>query len=145
MCDATPEATVTLPSSVLAPSLARDFVERHICPHHGDTAEGAVKLVTSELVTNAVLYGEPPVSIRLACAEREIRVEVADGNDQKPVISGSHEGLGLLLVRKVANDWGTLGTTSGKIVWCAVPTGILPLPVPRAGTGDRARPYYRSR
>lgn len=143
MCDATPEATVTLSSSVLAPSLARDFVEQHLCLHHADPAEGACKLVTSELVTNAVLYGEPPVTVRLTCGVREVRVEVGDGNHEKPVVRGAHEGLGLMLVEKIANDWGSVSTAEGKVVWCAVPTGFVPTAAASDG-GLGVRGQFRS-
>jgi anti-sigma regulatory factor (Ser/Thr protein kinase) len=144
MCDATPEAAVDLPSSVHAPSLARDFVQEHICRRHGDSAESAVKLVTSELVTNAVLYGAPPISVTVACAVHEIRVSVADGNTEMPVLPGPQEGLGLLLVEKISKEWGTSVVPDGKVVWCAIPTGMVPESRPGTGNGhDERSQYYR--
>lgn len=144
MCDATPDASVNLPSSVHAPSTARDFVRRALCPVHGESAESAVKLVTSELVTNAVLYGAPPVSLSMTCAVREIRVAVTDGNTDMPVLPGPQEGLGLLLVEKIAKEWGTSARPDGKVVWCAVPTGVVPEERARGVNGfDERSRYYR--
>jgi anti-sigma regulatory factor (Ser/Thr protein kinase) len=145
MCEATPDATVHLPDSVHAPADARDFVSSVLCPYHGESAESAVKLVTSELVTNAVLYGAPPISFAVACAVHEIRISVMDGNTEMPVLPGPQEGLGLLLVEKIAREWGTSVKPDGKVVWCAIPTGVVPEEKARAANGlvERSNRYQQ--
>ena len=125
MCDFTPATTVTLAKSVQAPGMARAFVRQAACPEHAEQAEAAVELLVSELVTNAVLHGESPIWLEIQCAVHEVRVGVHDGDKTKPV-QMTADGMGLLLVDKVARDWGTDLLDDGKAVWCVVPTGCMP-------------------
>ena len=82
----------------------------------GDTAE----LLTSELVTNALLYTEGPISVRLM-RDRTLLCEVYDGSETVPRLRAIAEdddgGRGLRLVKELSNRWGTRRTTTGKTVW----------------------------
>jgi PAS domain S-box-containing protein len=82
----------------------------------GDTAE----LLTSELVTNALLYTEGPISVRLM-RDRTLLCEVYDGSEAVPRLRTAAEfddgGRGLRLVKELSNRWGTRRTTTGKTVW----------------------------
>jgi PAS domain S-box-containing protein len=84
--------------------------------HLGDTAE----LLTSELVTNALLYTEGPISVRLQ-RDRTLLCEVCDGSEIAPRLRTATQdddgGRGLQLVKELSNRWGTRRTTTGKTVW----------------------------
>ncbi len=135
MCDATPATTGTLPYTVKAPALARDFVRGAVCPEHGLIAETAAMLLASELVTHAVLHGAPPVSLTIACQVNRIEIEVADSSTAEVQPFAANDGLAMMLVDKVATEWGTRRTRSGRVVWCTVPTGFIPQQRPH----DRGR------
>lgn len=128
MCDLTPDQLATFPDSKFSPMHARAFVREHGCPEHASAALGALLLVTSELVTNAVLYGAPPITVQLRCLGTEVHVVVGDLGIGLPDGQGApgSPGLGLLIVADVADEWGTTTLSSGKEVWCRVPTGVMP-------------------
>jgi PAS domain-containing protein len=86
-------------------------------PELADDAE----LVVSELVTNAALYGEPPVTVRVRVGS-EVRVEVEDAGRHLPVMAhpeaDATTGRGLSLVAAVATCWGIDQLPDhGKRVW----------------------------
>jgi anti-sigma regulatory factor (Ser/Thr protein kinase) len=90
---------------------------------HGDVA----RLLTSELVTNAVLHTQsrrPGGTVTLVVIELAdgIRVEVADEGSagSVPVVRDdvlADSGRGLFLVQSLADDWGYLCDPSGTTVW----------------------------
>lgn len=128
MCDLTPDQAATFTASRLSPSEARAFVHQHACPEHTPWAMGALLLVTSELVTNAVLHGRPPITLHLSCETNEVRLAVRDTGTGVPTdqASSASLGLGLRIVSGVAREWGVTPLPVGKEVWCQVPTGIRP-------------------
>ena len=78
-------------------------------------------LLTSELVTNAVLHAHSEVDLRLSKTGSGIRIEVAD-RDPHPVaprLPGPDDtgGRGLYLVGVLARDWGVRFSPPGKTVW----------------------------
>ena len=78
-------------------------------------------LMLSELVTNAVRYGRDPLCVRMVASDECIRVEVDDGNHRTPVmlhpdIPGPG-GMGLRIVDRLADSWGTRPNECGKSVW----------------------------
>ncbi|MBA2810254.1 SpoIIE family protein phosphatase [Streptomyces sp. KM273126] len=85
------------------------------------------ELVVSELVTNAIRYGRPPIQLRLI-RDTSLICEVSDGSDTAPHMRrarGFDEGgRGLLLVAQLTQRWGTRHSTAGKTIWCeqALPT-----------------------
>ena len=86
--------------------------------HLSDVAFTA-ELVVSELVTNAIRYGQPPVQLRLIRGAALI-CEVSDGSGTAPHLrrAGVHDegGRGLLLVAQLARRWGTRHQTGGKTI-----------------------------
>lgn len=141
MCDTTADARVTLPKSLRAPAIARDFVDQKTCVAHGTRAAVALQLLASELVTNAVLYGEAPIWMEISCSVYSMQIRVHDENRDEPAFRSDDDGLGLLLVDKVAHEWGTDVTETGKTVWGTVPTGFMPQQAARQWQGmqDRSR------
>ncbi len=68
-------------------------------------------LVTSELVTNALLHGRSDAALRLLHEDDYLRVEVIDQNSRLPVLvapdRASLSGRGLAIVALLATLWGT--------------------------------------
>ena len=80
-----------------------------------------VALLTSELVTNAVVHARTAFTVRATFDAPELRVEVRDGGPEHmepptddPYAEG---GRGLLLVAALADRWGVTGRPDGKTVW----------------------------
>ncbi|MEV7450756.1 ATP-binding SpoIIE family protein phosphatase [Streptomyces nigra] len=90
------------------------------------------ELVVSELVTNAIRYGRPPISLRLI-HDRALLIEVSDASSTTPHLRRARVfdegGRGLLLVAQLAEQWGTRHARRGKTVWAQLSeTAELPLP-----------------
>ena len=92
--------------------------------HLGSRAPEVAVLLVSELVTNAIRYGRPPIQLHAFRIGSGLRVEVSDGERRAPVAArqdGSAEiaegGRGLLLVEGLSDRWGWAGTGRGKVVW----------------------------
>ncbi|MGW5773240.1 ATP-binding SpoIIE family protein phosphatase [Streptomyces longwoodensis] len=95
--------------------------------------EFTAELVVSELVTNAIRYGRPPVHLRLVLPDpeppagpgaghgRSLLCEVRDASSTAPhqrrARSDDEGGRGLHLVAQLAERWGTRQTRVGKTVW----------------------------
>ncbi|MFJ7068114.1 SpoIIE family protein phosphatase [Streptomyces sp. NPDC101115] len=88
--------------------------------HIGFTAE----LVLSELITNAIRYGRPPVNVRLVY-DRVLICEVSDGSSTSPHLRHATDtdegGRGLFLVAQFAQRWGTRYARRGKTIWAELP------------------------
>jgi hypothetical protein len=111
MCEETPGAQRRLAPGDEAPTQARHFLRAAGCvTHHAEIVEDAVLLV-SELVTNSVVHGGPPVVVAVEC----------DGDALVPARRtaghGDESGRGLALVDTLSSDWGVDTQPDGKHVW----------------------------
>ncbi|MCX4675027.1 SpoIIE family protein phosphatase [Streptomyces sp. NBC_01433] len=99
----------------------------------------ATELIVSELVTNAVRYGTPPLRLRLLLGAT-LTCEVHDSSEVAPHLrharTADEGGRGLFIVSQLATHWGTRHGPQGKTLWTEQD---LPLPPGRAGAG-RGRP-----
>jgi len=89
------------------------------------------QLGVSELVTNALLHGEPPISVRLRGTAEHPRVEVRDSSVEVPILPSQPLdrpetdellltfGRGLSIVARCCDAWGAEIEEDGKIVWFA--------------------------
>ncbi len=81
-------------------------------------------LLTSELVTNALLHARTQVAMTIVVNPPRVRVEVCDDDSQLPEMreaAGEEtSGRGLLLVEMLAAAWGVRGRDGGKCVWFEV-------------------------
>ena len=106
----------TFPATTESIGAARRFVATATGEHHEH-----LSLVTSELVTNAVLHGEGPVTVRVERSDDGLRLAVHDrgAGTPRPERPESHapSGRGLRIVETVATRWGTDPDESGKWVW----------------------------
>ncbi|MDF6041013.1 SpoIIE family protein phosphatase [Streptomyces sp. JH14] len=78
------------------------------------------ELVVSELVTNAIRYGAPPIRLRLI-NDRSLICEVRDNSSTAPHLKRARVfdegGRGLLLVAQLTQRWGTRHSDLGKTIW----------------------------
>ncbi len=85
--------------------------------------EGAftTELLVSELVTNAIRYGDSPIQLRLI-RDRTLICEVSDASSTAPHLRRARDydegGRGLFLVAQLSQNWGARHTTVGKTLWC---------------------------
>jgi len=96
----------------------------HMGTHLSADALSNAQLVTSELVTNAVVHGAGRILLKTRLSGDTLKVEVVDdGTGQARTIreQGSGDGgWGLRIVNNLSLDWGAHeGTTH---VWANIPT-----------------------
>jgi anti-sigma regulatory factor (Ser/Thr protein kinase) len=100
--------------------LARNIVRRVLDDQPDDVRETAA-LLTSELVTNAVIHTQHPFELNVERLEDRIRVTVADASPDEPVVRdidpARERGQGLIIVRALATVWGVGRQPNGKSVW----------------------------
>ena len=81
----------------------------------------AAELVTSELVTNAVVHACTEVHLHITAEAEAIRVEIEDGSVHLPVrrtwTETAGTGRGLLIVEEHVDRWNAARTEHGKVVW----------------------------
>jgi anti-sigma regulatory factor (Ser/Thr protein kinase) len=82
-----------------------------------------VRLLVSELVTNALRYGEGgEIVFRLVITIQGVLIAVDDGSGRRPrlgvVDDASETGRGLFLVAAIADDWGV--SPDGTTTWCTL-------------------------
>lgn len=91
----------------------------------GDLVDAA-ELGVSELVTNAILHADPPITIQLRGTRQHPRVEVSDHSKQPPQVNiemtdddhlMSTIGRGLGIVALYSSTWGSEVAPDGKTVW----------------------------
>ena len=130
-------ARLELAHSATSVSRARSFVRR-LCveaglpPEFGDTAA----LLTSEMVTNALLHGRSDTRLAVTTDETGLLVEVGDDDVRRPrrlrKETDSLGGRGLWIVDHLASEWGTYPTPSGKVVWFRLDQRSVSTTLPRA-------------
>jgi len=117
--------SLELGASPRSPRDARRFINDAIDAWDvaGD-ARDVIRLLTTELVTNAMLHGTPPIHVDVTRNGSTIRVEVADTNPAPPVTRpfdpAAPTGHGLLLMERLAARWGVDARAGGKSVWFEV-------------------------
>ncbi|MFB6520699.1 SpoIIE family protein phosphatase [Streptomyces sp. NPDC056401] len=93
------------------------------------------ELILSELITNAIRYGTPPIRVRLL-RDRTLICEISDGSSTSPHLryaaTTDEGGRGLFLVAQYAERWGTRYTDRGKVIWAELPLTGAAEPAPPA-------------
>jgi anti-sigma regulatory factor (Ser/Thr protein kinase) len=112
-----------LPAGSSAPARARTEIRQAIEAVLPNDDLATVTLLTSELVTNAVIHAQQPddasIGLRIIRSPDRVRVEVTDsGRGFDPAMRHRPEpgsgGLGLLLVAQLSDRWGTTLRTSNR-------------------------------
>lgn len=118
--DSSKVRTWQLPRDPAAVARARKSASEQVTAWGLDDAAFATELIVSELVTNAVRYGDDPVVLRLI-RDSALICEVSDGSSTAPHLRRARVfdegGRGLLLVAQMAERWGSRQTATGKTIW----------------------------
>lgn len=117
--------SVVLPPEPASASRARDFVRGQLGRECDSEVLETVALLTTELVTNAVLHARTPLRLTIDVVAPVVRVAVEDTAAGTPVVrryepSEATTGRGLALVEALARSWGVESTADGKQVWCEI-------------------------
>jgi len=113
---------VSLAAGPAAPSAARRHVQATIQAWDVPVDTSIAVLLTSELVTNAVMHeaGET-ITLVITCGYGQLHVDVHDTSRALPVpVDGppdAETGRGLLLVANLSSSWGYYRTPTGKAVY----------------------------
>ena len=121
---------VTLPDGPEGASFARRAMARaaDLWLLDREMTETALLLV-SELATNAIRHGAPPVRLSLRLDKNRLRVEVTDSSPALPELGHPGPdgigGRGLQIVQQLAARWGAASPRRlGKAVWFEL-SGLL--------------------
>ena len=125
MSAATPREELVLPATAGSPAAAREWARHSGCQNHVPELMDDALLLISELVTNAVLHGGPPISLAIECDETLLHVRVRDGSSALPAprVAGveAEGGRGMMLVALLTTTWGVTPVADdyggGKEVW----------------------------
>ena len=128
----------TLPADTTAAAAGRDFVRSALANygHARDTASAdddpdaeVAVAVTSELCTNAILHGSPPLSLKFVIDRDHLRIEVSNSNRvggtvpklaTMPTNSDAVGGRGLNLVNVLSSTWGAEVNSGSTTVWADI-------------------------
>lgn len=98
--------------------------------HAGPSTVRTLELLTSELLTNAIVHpgSGAPITVSAHVRENALRVAVTDTDSTLPVVRptspGRPGGNGMRIVDALASDWGVdLHPGAGKTVWFEAPVG----------------------
>ncbi|MEU5538454.1 ATP-binding SpoIIE family protein phosphatase [Streptomyces sp. NPDC020362] len=113
-------ATWDVPADPGAVADTRSLASRQLQRWGLEELSFTTELIVSELVTNAVRYGGPPIRLRLI-RDRMLICEVSDASSTSPHIRRAamtdEGGRGLFLVAQCSDHWGTRYHSSGKTIW----------------------------
>lgn len=114
-------------------SRARDFVCLHLVEHHLLYLVEDIRLVASELATNAMVHARTPFTVTLSASGGTVLLAVRDDSTSVPVKAVPQamdmSGRGLLLVEQLSREWGTNTDGDGsKSVWASFATRTGPAP-----------------
>ena len=132
--------TAQYPPHRHAASKARRLLQGALARWELDDVEGlsdTAALLTSELVANAFVHGHGPIHVVVAVADGALEVGVSDSHPDVPSVPSDERrlgvvddpassrsvlwmregGRGMMLVQRLADEWGTAPSTDGKQVW----------------------------
>ena len=107
--------------TIAAVAEARRFVAHQLRRWALEALVSDAELLTSELVTNAVLHARGDVTVTVAVAEGVAEIGVSDRSsdlpEQRSCTWRAEGGRGLRLVDLVALEWGVVPVAGGKQIW----------------------------
>ena len=121
-------ASTELSGSTAAVAEARAFVSGALRRWELESLVTDATLLTSELVTNAVLHARTGVTVSVAVADGAAEIGVTDASPTLPrprtAARSAEGGRGLQLVDEVAEEWGVASLDGGKQVWFALEVDV---------------------
>jgi anti-sigma regulatory factor (Ser/Thr protein kinase) len=120
------EARTRLAAEPRSAWLARGFVTSTLTEWGVTGVLEPAALLTSELVTNAVVHARSDIELVMRCEDGRVRIEVVDRCEDPPVRRSATpeqtSGRGLALVDALALSWGVNPLPeAGKSIWFEVP------------------------
>jgi anti-sigma regulatory factor (Ser/Thr protein kinase) len=114
----------TLEASPISAFQARDFVTHHLVDHRLLYLVDPVRLVASELATNALVHAQTAFSVTLEASDQRVLLTVRDDSRALPTPRAAHamdlSGRGLEIVGIVSRDWGIKEEgADSKAVWAS--------------------------
>ena len=114
---------------------ARDLVRESLGEGHPFAADA--ELVTSELVTNAMIHtrsGLPGGTVTLAMRAHPDQVQILVRDSGGPSVPDwtsasdpdSEHGRGLALISTIATEWGSHASPAGNSTWCRLASDVTP-------------------
>jgi anti-sigma regulatory factor (Ser/Thr protein kinase) len=105
-------------------SRAREFVAHELAMHDLSHLADDVRLVASELATNAVRHARTPFRVVLQAVADSVLLSVQDSSPGSPAHNRADpldmSGRGLEIVALVSSDWGvTVDDQGAKSVWAS--------------------------
>jgi PAS domain S-box-containing protein len=122
-------ASWDIPAELSSVSEARRHATGRLGQWQLDDAALATELIVSELVTNAIRHGRPPVRLRLVrnTVHNTLTCEVLDAGPAAPHLrharAGDEGGRGLFICGELADSWGVRWSDQGKTVWTEAALG----------------------
>ena len=121
----------TLPPHPAAAGHARRWLTDLLIQWDLADAADDLRVVVSELVSNAVLHARTALDVALSIAEGVLELSVSDRDPRSPrprpqrADDSATSGRGLVLVEALSDDWGISQRMDGKDVWfrVAAPAG----------------------
>ena len=113
---------VRLTREPVAAAEARSQVRAAICAWKVPVDPDIAVLLTSDLVTNAVMHGDgKTVTLAIRCSRSHLRIDLYDTSrslpmalDEPTVAETAH---GLVLIATLSTEWGCFRTPVGKVVY----------------------------
>lgn len=120
------KASLQLQAEPRSAAEARRFVEQVLGESEGQRTLDILKLLTSEVVTNAILHSGSDVELTIERVRSSVRVQVTDGTPVFPVRRQydpeAIHGRGLPILDRLAARWGVEESSAGKLVWFEIDT-----------------------
>ncbi|MEU8588879.1 SpoIIE family protein phosphatase [Streptomyces sp. NPDC048664] len=114
-------ATWAMPADPALVATVRRHVVGQLADWNLSDSVFTAELVVSELATNALRYGDPPIRLRLIHDATTLICEVSDSSHTAPHLRRARTydegGRGLLLVSQLTQRWGSRHTAEGKTIW----------------------------
>jgi len=85
-CAPAPASRTFIDIDTRAVAAARSLVRSMGCGQRCAATIGSAELVASELVTNAIRHGDPPVILEVTCDGATVQVQVSDTSPKLPTL-----------------------------------------------------------
>lgn len=119
-----PDDLTVLPAGPRAAAAARSLVRSRLSALEREDLTDAVVLLTSEVVTNAVIHTSGAARLSITALDAGVRVAVVDDSPVPPVrrrhSAVATTGRGVQLLEDLADEWGWTSRSDGKAVWFSV-------------------------
>lgn len=113
-------ATWEVPADSAVIAQIRNAVAEKLTQWKLEEAIFTTQLIVSELLTNAIRYGNDPIHLRLLRSPTLV-CEVSDTSSTSPHLryasTTDENGRGLLIISELTERWGTRYTARGKTIW----------------------------